>query len=73
MAAPSVNNTSRIDSLTTSVASQARRNFIPGGKRRESRSSSPSAARSTSSALAFESWVIPIPTASLPLNFRNEL
>ena len=55
MAAASVSSTSRIDSLTTSVVSKATRYFMPGGKFWARRSSSPSAARSTSRALALES------------------
>ncbi len=72
IAPPRVNTTSRIDSPTTSVASHARLYFIPGGKRSARRSSSANAARPTSRALAVESWVTAMPTASWPLNCMME-
>ena len=64
--------TSLIEELTTLVVSKATWTFIPGGKFLDNLSSSANAARSTSSALALESCVIPNPTASCPLNSRRE-
>src|SRR5208283_1658023 len=70
---PRVETTSRMDSLTASVVSKASSYFMPGGKRLERRSSSALHRRSTSRALAVESWVMPMPTDSCPLYARSEL
>src|ERR1019366_5118622 len=67
MAWPRVETTSRMDSPTASVVSKASSYFMPGGKRLERRSSSAMQRRSTSRALAVESWVMPMPTESRPL------
>ena len=65
-------STSLMDSPTASVVSKASSYFIPGGKRLLSRSNSAMARLSTSKALAVDSWVMPIPTDSWPLNSRSE-
>src|SRR5690349_10234291 len=72
MASTSVLITSLIESATTSVVSNATLYFSPGGKFFERRSSSAMAARSTSIAFAFESWVTPTPTEGWPLKRSPE-
>src|SRR5437868_3324031 len=72
IASSKVLTTSLIESETTFVVSKATLYFSPGGKLFESRSSSASAWRSTSIALALESCVTPTPTAGYPLNLNPE-
>ena len=67
IASPSVFRTSRIDSRTTDVFSNAMRYWRPGGKFSESRSISARTAASSSSAFAEGSGWIPIPDASRPM------
>src|SRR6202171_4763110 len=73
MACSSVISTSRMDSLTTLVVSNAIAYFSPGGKLFESFRNSAFAALSTSSALAPGNCVMAIPTASCPSKRRREL
>ena len=70
IASPNVITTSLIESATTLVVSKATLYLRPGGKLLERRSNSAMASRSTSRALAFESWVTPTPTAGYPLKRR---
>ncbi len=64
IASTSVVTTSRIDSATTVVVSNAMSTFSPGGKRFDSRTISALTSRNTCSAFAVGSWRTPKPTAS---------
>src|SRR5271169_2068684 len=70
IASSSVVTTSRTESPTTVVVSNAMTYLIPGGKDFDSSSNSAFAALSTSSAFAFDSCCTPTPTASCPLYNR---
>ena len=69
----SVQSTSRIESPTTVVESKAMAYFSPGGKLFDNSTSAALAARSTSSALAFDNCSTPMPFASSPMYFSEEL
>src|ERR1017187_2159051 len=73
IASESVTSTSRIESPTTVVASNAMAYSSPGGKLLESSFKATLALASTSRALAFESCSTPMPLASRPMNLRVEL
>ena len=79
MASIRVLSTSRIDSPTASVVSNAFSYFMPGGKCWDSRSSSARTRRSTSRAFAVESWVTRDPrrrnrcTSDLNCNLRRRV
>ena len=64
MACASVVTTSRIDSETTLVVSNATSTFMPGGKRLDRRSISALTSRNTCSEFAVGSCRTPMPTAS---------
>ena len=66
IASSSVVMTSRIDSATTVVVSNATSTFSPGGNRLDSRSISAVTSRYTCSAFAVGSRSTPNPTASRP-------
>src|ERR1700677_1144660 len=73
IASPSVTNTSRIESPTMVVESNAMAYLSPGGKLFDKSASIAFALRSTSNALALESCCTPMPMAGKPLYFRLEL